>query len=151
MVAGHHSIPQAFCEREGLSFIETSALEATNVEQVRRAAGLLLTAGTATCQQRRQRQQQHQWRQGQVCMRCWILAWQARLGALLDAMVAQALAHCLSGLPPCHPTSHPQAFQRILTEIYHIVSKKALASEDGPAAVRGCRQDGVEAAGLQGA
>lgn len=51
---------QAFCEREGLSFIETSALEATNVEQ---------------------------------------------------------------------------AFQRILTEIYHIVSKKALASEDGPAAV----------------
>jgi Ras-related protein Rab-11A len=52
---------QAFCEREGLSFIETSALEATNVEQ---------------------------------------------------------------------------AFQRILTEIYHIVSKKALASEDGPSAVR---------------
>ncbi|PRW59514.1 Rab family GTPase [Chlorella sorokiniana] len=50
---------KAFCEREGLSFIETSALEATNVEQ---------------------------------------------------------------------------AFQRILTEIYHIVSKKALASEDGPAA-----------------
>lgn len=46
---------QAFCEKEGLSFIETSALEATNVEQ---------------------------------------------------------------------------AFQRILTEIYHIVSKKALASED---------------------
>ena len=28
-----------------------------------------------------------------------------------------------------------QAFQRILTEIYHIVSKKALAAEDGPAAV----------------
>ena len=28
-----------------------------------------------------------------------------------------------------------QAFQRILTEIYHIVSKKALAQEDGPAAV----------------
>ena len=53
---------QAFCEREGLSFIETSALEATNVEQ---------------------------------------------------------------------------AFQRILAEIYHIVSKKALAQEgDGPAAVR---------------
>jgi Ras-related protein Rab-11A len=52
---------QSFCEREGLSFIETSALEATNVEQ---------------------------------------------------------------------------AFQRILTEIYHIVSKKALAAEDGPAAVR---------------
>ena len=51
---------QSFCEREGLSFIETSALEATNVEQ---------------------------------------------------------------------------AFQRILTEIYHIVSKKALAAEDGPAAV----------------
>ncbi len=50
---------QAFCEREGLSFIETSALEATNVEQ---------------------------------------------------------------------------AFQRILTEIYHIVSKKALASEEGVAA-----------------
>ncbi|KAL4420860.1 hypothetical protein ABPG77_002819 [Micractinium sp. CCAP 211/92] len=49
----------AFCEREGLSFIETSALEATNVET---------------------------------------------------------------------------AFQRILTEIYHIVSKKALASEEGPAA-----------------
>ena len=46
---------QAFCEKEGLSFIETSALEATNVEQ---------------------------------------------------------------------------AFQRILTEIYHIVSKKALASEE---------------------
>ncbi len=54
--------PQAFCEREGLSFIETSALEATNVET---------------------------------------------------------------------------AFQRILTEIYHIVSKKALASEEGPAAVSG--------------
>lgn len=50
---------KAFCEREGLSFIETSALEATNVEQ---------------------------------------------------------------------------AFQRILTEIYHIVSKKALASEEGPSA-----------------
>ena len=50
---------QAFCEREGLSFIETSALEATNVEQ---------------------------------------------------------------------------AFQRILTEIYHIVSKKALASEEAVAA-----------------
>ena len=46
---------QAFCEKEGLSFIETSALESTNVEQ---------------------------------------------------------------------------AFQRILTEIYHIVSKKALASEE---------------------
>ena len=50
---------KAFCEKEGLSFIETSALEATNVEQ---------------------------------------------------------------------------AFQRILTEIYHIVSKKALASEEGVAA-----------------
>ena len=49
----------SFCEKEGLSFIETSALEATNVEQ---------------------------------------------------------------------------AFQRILTEIYHIVSKKALASEEGVAA-----------------
>lgn len=45
-----------FCEKEGLSFIETSALEATNVEQ---------------------------------------------------------------------------AFQSILTEIYHIVSKKALSSEEG--------------------
>lgn len=50
---------KAFCEKEGLSFIETSALEATNVEQ---------------------------------------------------------------------------AFQRILTEIYHIVSKKALASEEAVAA-----------------
>lgn len=50
---------KAFCEKEGLSFIETSALEATNVEQ---------------------------------------------------------------------------AFQSILTEIYHIVSKKALASEEGIAA-----------------
>lgn len=50
---------KAFCEREGLSFIETSALEATNVES---------------------------------------------------------------------------AFQRILTEIYHIVSKKALASEEAVAA-----------------
>ncbi|KAG7670257.1 hypothetical protein KSW81_008388 [Nannochloris sp. 'desiccata'] len=50
---------KSFCEKEGLSFIETSALEATNVEQ---------------------------------------------------------------------------AFQRILTEIYHIVSKKALASEEGVAA-----------------
>lgn len=48
---------QAFCEKEGLSFIETSALESTNVEL---------------------------------------------------------------------------AFQRILTEIYQIVSKKALASEDNP-------------------
>lgn len=46
---------QAFCEKEGLSFIETSALESTNVEM---------------------------------------------------------------------------AFQKILTEIYHIVSKKALAAED---------------------
>jgi hypothetical protein len=53
---------KAFCEKEGLSFIETSALESTNVEQ---------------------------------------------------------------------------AFQRILTEIYHIVSKKALASEDN-VAVRAC-------------
>lgn len=52
---------QAFCERENLSFIETSALEATNVEQ---------------------------------------------------------------------------AFQRILTEIYHIVSKKALAAEEANVAVR---------------
>lgn len=59
-------LPQAFCEREGLSFIETSALEATNVET---------------------------------------------------------------------------AFQRILTEIYHIVSKKALASEEGPAAVGGRGRD----------
>jgi Ras-related protein Rab-11A len=50
---------KSFCEREGLSFIETSALEATNVEQ---------------------------------------------------------------------------AFQRILTEIYHIVSKKALAADEGGAA-----------------
>lgn len=50
---------KAFCEKEGLSFIETSALEATNVEQ---------------------------------------------------------------------------AFQRILTEIYHIVSKKTLASEEAVAA-----------------
>ena len=50
---------KAFCEKEGLSFIETSALESTNVEQ---------------------------------------------------------------------------AFQRILTEIYHIVSKKALASEEAVAA-----------------
>ena len=44
-------------------------------------------------------------------------------------------------LPPIRPAPRPvpprvQAFQRILTEIYHIVSKKALASEDGPAAVR---------------
>lgn len=53
---------KAFCEKEGLSFIETSALEATNVEQ---------------------------------------------------------------------------AFQRILTEIYHIVSKKALASEEAVAAPSG--------------
>lgn len=61
---------QAFCEREGLSFIETSALEATNVEQ---------------------------------------------------------------------------AFQRILTEIYHIVSKKALASEEGPAAVSSaCRRGAAD-------
>ncbi len=55
---------QAFCEKEGLSFIETSALESTNVEQ---------------------------------------------------------------------------AFQRILTEIYHIVSKKALASEDKPQPDKGTR------------
>lgn len=48
---------QQFCEKEGLSFIETSALESTNVEL---------------------------------------------------------------------------AFQRILTEIYHIVSKKSLASDDNP-------------------
>lgn len=54
-------VVQAFCERENLSFIETSALEATNVEQ---------------------------------------------------------------------------AFQRILTEIYHIVSKKALAAEEANVAVR---------------
>lgn len=54
---------KSFCERENLSFIETSALEATNVEQ---------------------------------------------------------------------------AFQRILTEIYHIVSKKALAAEDA-VQVRGMR------------
>jgi Ras-related protein Rab-11A len=47
---------QAYCEREGLSFIETSALEATNVER---------------------------------------------------------------------------AFQQILTEIYHIVSKKAIEADDG--------------------
>lgn len=53
-------VVQAFCERENLSFIETSALEATNVEQ---------------------------------------------------------------------------AFQRILTEIYHIVSKKALAAEEANVAV----------------
>lgn len=33
------------------------------------------------------------------------------------------------------------AFQRILTEIYHIVSKKALASEEGPAAVSRQRAD----------
>mmetsp|Transcript_2628 Transcript_2628/g.7817 ORF Transcript_2628/g.7817 Transcript_2628/m.7817 type:complete len:218 (+) Transcript_2628:164-817(+) len=50
-------LSQQFCEKEGLSFIETSALESTNVEL---------------------------------------------------------------------------AFQRILTEIYHIVSKKSLASEDNP-------------------
>ena len=49
------AVLQAFCEKEGLSFIETSALESTNVEM---------------------------------------------------------------------------AFQKILTEIYHIVSKKALAAED---------------------
>lgn len=55
---------QAFCEREGLSFIETSALESTNVES---------------------------------------------------------------------------AFQRILTEIYHIVSKKALASEDKQAPESGTK------------
>ena len=55
---------QAFCEKEGLSFIETSALESTNVEL---------------------------------------------------------------------------AFQRILTEIYHIVSKKALASEDKPQPEKGTR------------
>ena len=76
----HRPLPalplQAFCEREGLSFIETSALEATNVEQ---------------------------------------------------------------------------AFQRILTEIYHIVSKKALASEDGPAAVRGAGGVGPACAYTAGA
>ena len=55
-------VAQAFCEREGLSFIETSALESTNVEK---------------------------------------------------------------------------AFQQILTEIYHIVSKKVLDSEDNRPKVRG--------------
>jgi Ras-related protein Rab-11A len=53
---------KAFCEKEGLSFIETSALEATNVEE---------------------------------------------------------------------------AFQIILTEIYHILSKKALTSDEGVAAPTG--------------
>lgn len=56
-------VAQGFCEREGLSFIETSALESTNVEK---------------------------------------------------------------------------AFQQILTEIYHIVSKKVLDADDNRPKVRAC-------------
>ena len=94
----------------------------------------------------------HRWHSGSptaaaVAAAAAAVATRAGLLALLDpctAATAGRTAGCngcpSSGSLPLwpaavSPTSHPQAFQRILTEIYHIVSKKALASEDGPAAV----------------
>lgn len=141
---------QAFCEREGLSFIETSALEATNVEQVRRmAAKNSLLAGSRIASSSRN----WSWHNQAVCSKlpcklghaeescCLHAAAIGQAAVLIMPLICAYRALLLMHSGACPSSVHsacfcPQAFQRILTEIYHIVSKKALASEDGPAAVR---------------
>ena len=102
------------------------------------------------------------------------LGWRLRLWGSVRCPASCPHHHCLPACPPPPPpthtltpaglleassptctTPHPthpvtQAFQRILTEIYHIVSKKALASEEGVQVGGGLRGGRAKRRGARG-